>query len=698
MIFRNKHHDPGESFREFKRLLEDRKHVTDELGRDVARVLFQGLLRMTQTLLQKNKFYNEKVLFDFSKCLELFKGLFFLAKDVRNAQRILNGDNPGSNLLSFCNEYLHLEARSDFSKNGLHYIETRQELKFVLRMVAHKDPFENLRQGNGQGVTTVSDIEEEVLNEKLKHEIVEESNVQELNDEIPGIYTKGLEKNLTKLLSSLDFLVNRKQNHSGSSTFDFPVKRDSVESFYHAVEEESLIDQHKFSSFYLSKKFIENKESPVDILNLHFKRNSEKPVNKVAIGQSFGRICLGFQNGTIKLVSLNSFPGSSEHEQPAQMGSVTPSERQMEKIGSYCIPTLSTSLGSTPNFSLSRDPYECSSGFSQQKSNETRNTCKDTYITPSKMGVMGQVEVGFSSQEAKALNEEESRKSDWVYENPNFKKFKLTGHSGAITSLSFSSDESQLLSGSTDKTIRLWSLSHNQSPICQQVFKMHLKTIWDIQFAARGSYFISGGEEGLALFWSLSDPTPLCAMKHNAGVKLVRLTHSLKYAITYSMDLLVQVWELKPGASPIRVLFADFFVSTMTLNLNADTLFLGYENGQVQAWNIDKVKKLRTIDSFSKKDSSVNAICFSSSEKKLMVSTPHGIGFFNAEEFRKQKPEETTEGSDYFARNKVEPERLFLFGENKGQPEILNGLFHTMNFAVVITSSAQGSLVAPLSN
>ena len=75
---------------------------------------------------------------------------------------------------------------------------------------------------------------------------------------------------------------------------------------------------------------------------------------------------------------------------------------------------------------------------------------------------------------------------------------KFLGHSERITSVSMSKDEYYAVTGSADRTIRLWCLRLKE---CLAVYKGHTKTIWDVHFSPSGYYFLSGSADGLMILW-----------------------------------------------------------------------------------------------------------------------------------------------------------------------------------------------------
>ena len=91
------------------------------------------------------------------------------------------------------------------------------------------------------------------------------------------------------------------------------------------------------------------------------------------------------------------------------------------------------------------------------------------------------------------------RKEEPIPEDAKFElKCVLVGHSEKVTCLSYSSDEFYLLSGSVDRSIKLWCI-RTKTILCS--FRGHTRTIWDVHFSPSGYYLLSGSADGLAILW-----------------------------------------------------------------------------------------------------------------------------------------------------------------------------------------------------
>src|SRR5262245_58909259 len=78
---------------------------------------------------------------------------------------------------------------------------------------------------------------------------------------------------------------------------------------------------------------------------------------------------------------------------------------------------------------------------------------------------------------------------------------KLEGHTGSVMSVTFSRDGAILVSGSRDKSIRVWDAKTAKQ---QRVLKEHTADVYSVAFAPDGKTLASGSADKTIRFWDVS--------------------------------------------------------------------------------------------------------------------------------------------------------------------------------------------------
>ncbi|KAI9699853.1 MAG: Transcription initiation factor TFIID subunit 5 [Bogoriella megaspora] len=141
---------------------------------------------------------------------------------------------------------------------------------------------------------------------------------------------------------------------------------------------------------------------------------------------------------------------------------------------------------------------------------------------------------------------------------------RLIGHSAPVYGLSFSpaatppqnspahyppnaTNARVLLSASSDKTIRLWSLD---TYTCLVNYKGHDKAVWDISWGPFGHYFVSASSDKSARLWSSDHIAPLRIFAgHDNDVVCLTWHPNGAYVFTGSDDRTVRMWDVARGTA-----------------------------------------------------------------------------------------------------------------------------------------------------
>lgn len=94
----------------------------------------------------------------------------------------------------------------------------------------------------------------------------------------------------------------------------------------------------------------------------------------------------------------------------------------------------------------------------------------------------------------------------YIYETtPSFSlRATLYGHNFRVTSTSISHNGSKIVSGGSDKTVRIWDAKKGTS--LNKELKHHKSTVNSVEFSPDGSRIVSGGEDGKVIVWFLDPP------------------------------------------------------------------------------------------------------------------------------------------------------------------------------------------------
>ena len=121
----------------------------------------------------------------------------------------------------------------------------------------------------------------------------------------------------------------------------------------------------------------------------------------------------------------------------------------------------------------------------------------------------------------------------------------LEGHNQLITCVSMSLDGRRVVSGSFDKTLRVWDF---ESGKCLSILEGHQDKVQCVSLTPDGRRAVSGSCDNSVQLWDLESGRSLCALEgHVKNVYCVAVTPDGRRAVSGSLDKSLRVWDLESG-------------------------------------------------------------------------------------------------------------------------------------------------------
>jgi WD40 repeat protein len=182
----------------------------------------------------------------------------------------------------------------------------------------------------------------------------------------------------------------------------------------------------------------------------------------------------------------------------------------------------------------------------------------------------------------------------------------ITGHSSYVNTLAISPDGQTLVSGSADKTIKVWNLSTGQEIL---TLKSHLNPINTLVISPDGQTLVSGSADKTIKIWHLSTGQEVRTLKgHSNPVNSLIISSDWQTLVSGSADKTIKVWNLSTGQE-IRTITGNFsYVNTLAISPDGQTLASGSADKIIKIWNLSTGQEIRTLKGH---DSYVNTLAIS---------------------------------------------------------------------------------------
>jgi guanine nucleotide-binding protein subunit beta-2-like 1 protein len=163
----------------------------------------------------------------------------------------------------------------------------------------------------------------------------------------------------------------------------------------------------------------------------------------------------------------------------------------------------------------------------------------------------------------------------------------LAGHSHFVSSLAISKDSKHLVSGSWDKTCRLWDLETYKT---RQLLSGHKKDVLAVSFSSDNRLIISGSMDQSVKFWSIKGEEKHKIDDFNGWVSCInhiKRAEKQNLIAVGSWDQSVKLYDAKELTYLNSVEGFDYGVVSICSDQDGEFLFSGEKNGKIRVHKLN---------------------------------------------------------------------------------------------------------------
>jgi hypothetical protein len=193
----------------------------------------------------------------------------------------------------------------------------------------------------------------------------------------------------------------------------------------------------------------------------------------------------------------------------------------------------------------------------------------------------------------------------WDLENGRTLRW-LEGHVGGVNAVAVTPDGRRAVSGSSDKTLRVWDLESGQ-PV--RTLHGHTSSVYAMAITPDGRRAVSGSLDNTLRVWDLESGQTLRTLQgHNSLVNAVAVTPDGRRAVSGSYDKTLRVWDLESGKTPLTLQGHAEAVRAVGVTPDGRRAVSGSYDKTVRVWDLESGQTLRWLEGHTK---AVNAVALS---------------------------------------------------------------------------------------
>lgn len=195
----------------------------------------------------------------------------------------------------------------------------------------------------------------------------------------------------------------------------------------------------------------------------------------------------------------------------------------------------------------------------------------------------------------------------------------LTGHSAAVTAIAFSADNARLVTGSADRTVRIWNPANAQQP--EQIrLEGSTGSITAVAFVSSGSQVLSGTADNKLRLWNVADAAVLKDFEGHTGSIVSAGFWPGTQPYSVSADKSVRFWNPDDG-SQTRAFNHPATPTAAALSPDGQKLAIAGDDKLVRIYQINNGQVLQTLTGHAEAPASVS---FSQDDNRLLSVTAKG--------------------------------------------------------------------------
>ena len=178
----------------------------------------------------------------------------------------------------------------------------------------------------------------------------------------------------------------------------------------------------------------------------------------------------------------------------------------------------------------------------------------------------------------------------------------LEGNEDSIDTVAISPDGKYIVSGSEDKTIKIWDIKTGE---CLNTLEGHENFISSVAISPNGEYIVSGSWDNTVKIWDIKTGECLNTLKgHSGSVYSIAISPDGKYIVSGDGTFrlipqkdfgIIKIWDFKSGVCLNTLEGSTRYVNSIAISPDGKYIVSGGSDNTIKIWNIKTGESLKTL-------------------------------------------------------------------------------------------------------
>mmetsp|Transcript_13473 Transcript_13473/g.25535 ORF Transcript_13473/g.25535 Transcript_13473/m.25535 type:complete len:451 (-) Transcript_13473:270-1622(-) len=192
----------------------------------------------------------------------------------------------------------------------------------------------------------------------------------------------------------------------------------------------------------------------------------------------------------------------------------------------------------------------------------------------------------------------------------------LEGHEGAAKSFCFSKDGSEILTSSTDGSVKLWDTDTGDEI---RSFEGHTKSVWKASFSPNNDLILSCSADKSLRLWDRATAKEVAKFEHKSPIHLSAFSDNGRWIASASRDKEIRIWDAEEKKQMNILTGHKNFIWNIQFSPDSMLLLSTSSDGAMMLWAMPTGKLVATLTGHTEGVKS----CSFSPKGNALVSSSH---------------------------------------------------------------------------